>query len=520
MKQVHPSRVLLAAMLWGVMACGGTETVAPPPEPVDLTSLDLAGLKEPRGIRINRPEAQPGYTLFGGVLSDTVYLIDNDGQVVHTWKTDLAPALNVYLLDNGNIMRPGREVDVERFSGGGQGGRIQELTWDGELVWDFRFASDQYLPHHDIEVLPNGNVLAIAWEYKSAEEVLRAGRNPSTVAADGMWPDMVVEIEPIRPHGGRIVWKWHAWDHLIQNRSPRLPNYGEPADHPGRIDINAGRAPEMGSAELEELKALGYLSADTTQADLQSDLLHTNSVEYNAELDQIMISVRHYNEIWIIDHSTTIEEAAGSTGGRWGRGGDLLYRWGNPAAYGRGDATAKRLFAQHDGQWIPDGYPGAGNLTVFSNRMSDASGPFSAIFEIVPPTTAPGVYSIPEQGPFGPAEPVWSYRGTAENFFYASFGSGAERLPNGNTLICSGARGRLFEVTPDGEIVWEFWDPRRGNVRMPDGSTPHPVHEFTYAIFRATRIPPDHPGLPGRDLRPLDPQPPVAAPDASATPAD
>ncbi len=143
--------------------------------------------------------------------------------------------------------------------------------------------------------------------------------------------------------------------------------------------------------------------------------------------------------------------------------------------------------------------------------MADDSGPYSAVYEIDPPTDAEGKYLIPEAGPFAPAEPVWSYRGTAEAFFFSPFISGAERQPNGNTLICSGARGRLFEVNPAGEIVWEFWDPRQGEVKMPDGSMPHPVGEFTHAVFRGSRYLSDHPAFAGRDLRPLEPQPPVAA---------
>ena len=169
------------------------------------------------------------------------------------------------------------------------------------------------------------------------------------------------------------------------------------------------------------------------------------------------------------------------------------------------------LFAQHDIRWIPEGLPGAGNLMVFSNDMADDSGPYSMVYEIDPPTDVEGNYLIPEAGPFAPAAPVWSYRGTAEAFFFSPFISGAERQPNGNTLICSGAQGRLFEVNPEGEIVWEFWDPRQGDVKLPDGSQPHPVGEFTHAVFRGSRYLVDHPAFAGRELRPLDPQPPVAA---------
>ncbi|MEM7581860.1 MAG: aryl-sulfate sulfotransferase [Acidobacteriota bacterium] len=498
-------------------ACEAREgAVEPPTEPAgEAPKIDVVGANEPRGLRTNLPGAQPGYTLFGPLLSDTTYLIDNAGQVVHTWKAELAPSGGIYLLENGNLLRTAREPDVERFSGGGQGGRIQEYTWDGELVWDFLFASDQHLLHHDIERLPNGNILAIAWEHKTADEARYAGRDPAKVPEAGVWPDMIIEIEPERPTGGKVVWKWHAWDHLVQGLNQRLENYADPADHPGRIDINGDLDEVTTAEELEKLKALGYVSDDTTEEDLRSDLFHSNGIAYNADLEQIVLSVRRYSEIWIIDHSTTTEEAAGSTGGRWGKGGDLLYRWGNPAAYNRGDKSAQQLFYQHDARWIPDGFPGAGNLTVFSNEMEDESGPYSAVYEIVPPTAADGSYLVPETDPFGPTEPVWSYRGTSEAFFFAPFISGAERLPNGNTLICSGPQGRFFEVTPSGEIVWEYWDPRQGTVTLPDGSPPHPVDEFTHAVFRASRIPPDHPAIAGRDLQPLEPQPPIAAGEPS-----
>ncbi len=57
--------------------------------------------------------------------------------------------------------------------------------------------------------------------------------------------------------------------------------------------------------------------------------------------------------------------------------------------------------------------------------------------------------------------------------------------------------------------MWEYWSLYSGNVKMADGSPPHPVDEFSYASFRATKILPDDPALAGRELTPLDPQPPA-----------
>jgi hypothetical protein len=144
------------------------------------------------------------------------------------------------------------------------------------------------------------------------------------------------------------------------------------------------------------------------------------------------------------------------------------------------------------------------------NNDNDVPGPgkqnYSSVLEIEPPLDTDGRYIVPESGPFGPAEPVWKYE--SPGAFYSNFISGAERLENGNMFICQGRDGRFFEVTPDGEIVWEYWTPYSGTVTLADGSQPHPVRNFTYAVFRATKIPPDHPALAGRRLAPLDPQPP------------
>ena len=508
------------------MACGGL-----PPEAEDSVEDVTApaapeSAERPSGVIVNEPGATPGYVLFAPLLSDTTYLVDNEGLVVHTWKSPYAPQGFVSLRDNGHLLR-GARMESSIFKGGGAGGRLEEYTWDGELYWSFEFPPDERLTHHDVEILPNGNILVIAWERKTDDEARRAGRRPELVPEQGIWPGMVAELQPTPPEGGKIVWEWHMWDHLIQNRDESLPNHGDPAAHPHRIDINGdGAAPEIDDEELERLKALGYVSEDTDTEDLSSDLLHINAVVYNEALDQIALSASRFNEIWILDHSTTTEEASGSTGGRWGRGGDVLYRWGNPSAYGRHENTPRQLFGQHDVRWIPDGYPGAGHLTIFNNDVpmpkkedeEEEGQDHSVVVQIAPPVDGDGRYVVPETAPFGPSESVWSYQSPDATSFHSSFISGAHRLPNGNTLICEGDDGRFFEVTPEGEIVWEYWSLYSGDVKMADGSPPHPVDEFSYASFRATKILPDDPALAGRDLSPLDPQPPAVEREPDAEP--
>jgi hypothetical protein len=415
------------------------------------------------------------------------------------------------LLDDGSLLRLGRDLDFEHFRTGGVGGWLERLGWSGEELWAWQFASEAAVTHHDFEPLPNGNVLALAWEKKTPEEARRAGRRADRIPAQGMWPDFVIEVKPEPPRGGAIVWEWHVWDQLVQHVDATGETYGDPSDHPGKLDINAGSpAASVSDEELAQLKALGYVPEDAKPEDLEADFLHINSIDYHAGLDQIALSVPTLGEVWILDHGTTREEARASSGGKRGRGGELLYRWGNPSSHGRGAPGEQRLGYQHDARWVPEGFPGAGRMTIFNNNVG-GSGAWSAIEEIELPLLPSGLYALARGEAFAPREPAWRYEAQPREGFYAEFISGAHRTQNGNTLICSGTQGRLFEVTPAGEIVWEFWNPYSGSVRLKDGSPPQPgLDRDPHAVFRAARIAPDHPALRGRKLAPLDPQPELA----------
>jgi hypothetical protein len=215
------------------------------------------------------------------------------------------------------------------------------------------------------------------------------------------------------------------------------------------------------------------------------DWMHVNAVAYNAELDQIALSSPQFHEIWIIDHSTTTEEARGHTGGRWGKGGDLLYRWGNPRAYRNGTSLDQRLFGQHNIQWIPRGMIGEGHLLVFNNGGRRKPEEYSSVDEFVPPTDKDGNYIRSETGAFGPDAPLWSYTAPNKVDFYSWFISGAQRLANGNTLINSGAVGIVFEVTPEKETVWKFSNPFKPLPNAPSAGN-GPPKRFE-AIVRGSR---------------------------------
>jgi len=487
---------LTAAAAGGLVQCGeGRPARAGPSrgkEPPAVSPLGGSG----------KPHSDRGYVLFSPLLSTTTYLIDRQGRAVHTWESECPPGATQYLLGNGRLLRCGRHLGAQAFSGGGEGGRIQELAWDGAVVWEFVLASADRRQHHDIEPLPNGNVLLLAWEAKSREEAVRAGRKPFLVGDAGLWFECVLEVKPVRPRGGTIVWEWHMWDHLVQDHDATLANYGAVAEHPELIDINGGRGAGSVTEELiERLRALGYLARGAAAPDVEADFVHANSVAYNPRLDQVALSVNQYNEVWIIDHSTTGAEATGHAGGRAGRGGDLLYRWGNPRSYGRGAAADQLLSGQHDARWIPPGYPGAGHLTVFNNGGGRPGGDHSSVLELELPVGSDGRYAIGKNRRFGPDRPFWEYVAPRPASFFADFISGAERLPSGNTLICAGPQGRIFEVTPEGATVWEYSNPYRGDAPNPHGDPP-------YSVFWAAYIPVDHPAVAGRSLAPLDPPPP------------
>ncbi len=418
------------------------------------------------GLLLNTERALDGYTLFSPMAEGNAYLIDNEGRVVHFWDIRSAGNATPYLLEDGSIIR--------------MNGGFSQWAWDGSLVWDFDYL---WVGHHDIEVLPNGNVLVVAYDPKTAEEAIAAGRDPDTLNTGELVSEKIVEVRQTGLTSAEIVWEWSAWDHLIQDFDPTKDNFGVVGDHPELIDINFG---------------------ETISSNDDSDWLHANSVDYNPDLDQIAISIRQFSELWIIDRSTTTEEAASNSGGRSGMGGGLLYRWGNPRAYRAGGAEDQQLFVQHDAQWITPGLPGEGHLLMFNNGAGRPEGlRQSSIEEIVPPVDSSGSYPLTPGEAFGPAEPVWSYSNGNE-FFSAVF-SGVGRLPNGNTLITSGVPGIIFEVTQEGETVWKYVNPIEAAGPLTQGDPIQTIGFGTRRVYRSYRYAPDYPGLAGRDLTPGGP---------------
>lgn len=395
----------------------------------------------------------PGQILFAPYYGYTTYLIDSNGTINHTWSSSYRPFTEAYWLGNGTILRP-------IISGGGG---LQKLVWDGTIAWDYRYSVSGCTCHHDIQPLPNGNVLMIVWVTKTRNEAIAAGRNPNTIEGNYFTSDKLIEVKQTGPTSGQVVWEWQVWDHLIQDYDPSKANYGVVGDHPERIDINYGDA-------------------------FVGDWLHTNSVDYNPTFDQILIDIHNFNEVWVIDHSTTTQEAAGHSGGNSGKGGDLLYRWGNPEAYDAGPASDQKLFFQHDASWIKPGCPGEGNIIVFNNGNNRPGGPYSSVDEFAPPVNSNGEYELEPGSAYGPEDYTWSYIANPPSSFYSTVFGGAQRLKDGNTLICDGLAGKFFEVTPDKTTVWQW-------------TNPYPSY-MQNDVFKIDYIPPAEPPQPPQNNTP------------------
>lgn len=355
------------------------------------------------------------YTLYSVQNSTSTFLMDTNGSTVKTWThgSSAKTGYSSYLLPGGTLLR-----SVSRsgnsFSGGPICGQVQKVDWNGNVIWDFVYSTNEYCTHHDIHPMPNGNVLLIAYERKSASQATQAGCSQSIE----IWSEKIVEIQPTGATTGTVVWEWHLWDHLVQNQNPSKDNYQTSiVDHPELIHINYNT---------------------------QKDWMHMNGLDYNPILDQVTFSSHNLNEIYVIDHSTSTTEAAGHTGGNSGKGGDILYRWGNPAAYGAsGD---KIINVVHDAHWIPEGVPNAGRLVAFNNRGTQNK---STVDQVIPPLNG-YQYSITPGSAFLPAS--YSERlvssGLTQNM------GNSQQLPNGNQLVCIATAGLIYEVDQTGTMLW------------------------------------------------------------------
>ncbi len=416
---------------------------------------DITGPLPPTG----RPDVQDGYLLIHEVgdrgdmqKSQRTFLMDAHGRIAHEWHTqDRHPEATVaYLQPDGTLVKTTSQHSWITMDGQfpiGTNGWISILAPDSTVLWQWKHLEFGHEAlHHDIEVMPNGNILAICYQIVPVAEALALGWTQQR-ARQTIVLDKIYEIRPnLKTGGAEIVWEWSTKDHLVQDTDPSLPNYGRPADHPHRIDLN-------------------WLQYDRVQFN-SGQIFHMNSVSYDAEEDIILLSAAIWGEVWAIDHSTTTSEARGSTGGRYGKGGDILWRFGNPQTHATGGPDDQVLYWQHDAHFLQTGAPGSGDVLIFNNGMKRGAdggpepdqicmgmitGAYSEVLEISLPRDATGKFAL------GAAPDIaWSFNADGAHDLYSPFMSGAQRLANGNTLMCQACDKRIVEVTPEGRVVLDF----------------------------------------------------------------
>ena len=419
--------------------------------------------------------AYEGYNLIFPHNQPNVYLLNNCGEIVHTWEDDAnwRPGNTAYLTADGRLFKTKRDANVtdDAIWAGGGSSFLEIRDWDNTLIWNYEMNDSLYRLHHDFAITDEGTIIALAWELKDINECVQAGRDTSTLAQAKLWPDWIFEIDP---NTNNIIWEWHAWDHLIQDFDASKNNFGVIADHPELIDVNYGRP------------------------DGHPDWMHGNSIDYNDDLDQILLSVPYFDEIWIIDKTTTTAQAASHNGGLSGKGGDLMFRWGNPITYQQGDSSDQKLFFQHDAHWVDDFlepiHPQFGKIALYNNRIgADYSvgnilnpgwDMYSWAYDLSSDVFLPNDFDLTIQHP--DSTKLWS-----------TGLSSVQVLPNGNTLLTAGRFGYSVELTPNNEIVWEYKTPLIGGNPATQGDSLSINNNLT---FRMKRYPTDFGAFDGKDL--------------------
>ncbi len=462
--------------------------------------------------------AYEGYTLFTPMQGRNAYLIDMNGEVINHWPLPASwrdPAIreSARLLEDGTLLR------AKTVGDGSTPGTYQLVDWDGKVIWEHEHDRENLSGHHDFRMIWNPKLQQRTLMYSatrniSHEDAIALGLDPALRENYASRPDGLIEVDM----DGNIVWEWNISDHLVQDINPELPTYGVVGEHPGKLDPNFGRG-------------------------VSGNWININAFDYNEVLDHVVINNSGFSEFYVVDHGATFipGDPERSTELAGGDAGDFIYRWGNPCVSDSGDCPSmtdegmstsnghQQVFFSHDIQWIrgrefgalEQQIPGVGHFLIYNNGARQPGPTFSSVIEIDPYDEGrQGVYlSQPDAGherlPVGGGmssrtqsvskQIVWSFTATAPNSFYSPYISGVQRLPNGNTLVCPGAHGHIFEVAPEGDVVWEYINPvgdRLENDRGIYEIMTDKVGEGFNSIFKCQRYSPDFPGLEGKDLTP------------------
>ena len=403
-----------------------------------------------------------GYTLFTPTEKNNVtYLMDMEGNVVHTWEVKNPGGSNFHarLLPNGNLLLlRGVKREEAAVLIGGSSGILDEIDWNGNVVWSYRMADSDHISHHTFDRMPNGNTLILGWERVSNDKVIAKGRDPKTIPTEPImikglpvtdfWMDFVREVDK----DGKTVWEWHVMDHIGKGQD--------------QLDINYILPAKTG---------VGYDSYDWS---------HFNTVEFvpgKDGNDKVLMNSRNFSEPLLVDKKT----------------GKIEWRWGNPSSHGQGPAPtwyndqSQIIFGSHHATMI-----GENMMSIFDNGSERAEPNRSRVVEVDMTT----------------GKIVWEYAANDGNSFFSYRQGAAQKLPNGNYLVTSTQHGHLFEVTRDKKVVWEFISPimegKNSPIMLDDEHVLRTVkgvpvtHMYKNMIHRAYRYAPDYPGLKDKDLSP------------------
>lgn len=384
----------------------------------------------PTGVTIYNPKkAHNSYVLFTSPDGKT-HLVDMNGNEVKQWPYIGFPGEIINPADNdgkiGNVLlqlENGKGV----WSGIFNNKVIGEVDWDGNVVWKWgeKAPNGVARQNHDIHRLGNGNTLLVS----TVDHIVKG------VSDKSIDDQTIYEVNK----NGDIVWSWNVGDHIDE------------------FGITPEGRDLLRKAYVNGRTGHGFLTINDMQPIGKNKWFEAGDKRFHP--DNIVIDSREASFIAIIEKKT----------------GKIVWRLGPDFDNKESDSKTSnfvnsvnlrptlatnvprpvdRFSGQHDAHIIQEGLPGAGNLLVFDNQGASGYPPTklasqlgSRILEIDPVKN----------------EIVWQYSALNSNApvwdFYSSFISSARRLPNGNTLIDEGMNGRIFQVTPEGEIVWEFVNP-------------------------------------------------------------
>ena len=400
----------------------------------------------PTGTTIYEPaRAWNGYTVLSPLQTQAVLVIDMNGNVVKRWEGlnnsagGPARVLPGGILISASGARPPNQESLE----------LVQQDFDGKVIWQFSHNEQiktgegstiwSARQHHDWqrESLPAGYYSpesAPVVEGTSTLILTHTNRMQPKVADVMLEDDRLVEVS----WKGELLWEWVASDHIDE----------------------LGFAPDARKA----IKA----AQSFNKARGSFDWLHINSAHYvgpNRWFDQ--------GDMRFAPNNVIISSREASLLAIVGRDGKIVWRLGPDFSESKELRSIRQIIGQHHAHIIPKGLPGAGNLLVFDNGGSSGYGFASPIAPDGVGAFARSTSRVVEINPVT-LELVWSY--TNPRFFSTNISS-AQRLPNGNTLITAGAGGRMFEVTTEGAIVWEYMYPLFGGANASN------------AVYRAYRIP-------------------------------